>query len=144
MTVIASCALPWWETSNTRVFPPERSTGRLGEPLVTLIIIGIVVAGLLRLGIVQQKLSWGAGSVQTVTWVLFLVALFVKSNPQIVLGTDTRGESGPGYFVGLAAAGLVSISGFLDWPLRARTGAADAGPVPGRTAPGWPTEPSIR
>lgn len=129
LALTGSCAMTWWETRNSRVFPPEESVGRLGgEPVVTLIVAAIVVAGLLRLAVVVRKLPWGAASAQVVTWILFLVGIFV-GNPQIG-GTDVHGDLEPGYFVGLVAAGLVTVAGVVDWPLRPHRGPADGNATP--------------
>jgi len=116
LALITSCAMTWWETSNDRVDPPERSVGQFGgDPWVTFTIAAIFVAGLLRLQMVLRRVLWGATTAQVVTWILFIVGIFV-ANPQIG-GTDVRGDLEIGYFVGLAAAGLVALAGVVDWPL---------------------------
>ena len=129
LALMASCAMRWWETSNNRVDPPEESVGRLGQPLVTLTIVAVALTALLRLGVVLRKVPWGAATAQTLTWILFLLGVFV-ANPQIG-GTDMRGQLRAGYFVGLAAAGLVSLAGVIDWPWPARPRPVDGNAVPG-------------
>lgn len=142
MALLGSCAMLWWEASDSAPETPGRTDSRLGDPLVTLIIVGVAVVGLVRLAIVLRNLRWGAATIHAAVWPLFIVGIAV-ANPQLFTD-DAAGDLQPGYYVGIVASGLVTLAGLIDWPMPARAGPTDRCAGPGGYVGEWPPPPPRR